>query len=226
MLQELLKIFRPGDPFNRLAGDFSKMLDLACGMTMSAGEIFFGESSPSEDRTALYKRDVKVNKLERSIRRGVVAHLSLPGNRGSIPYCLVLMSLVKDVERLGDYAKNLSEVADFYDREFPDDKVTAELRQIRAGVEEAFKSAPEILKNSDREGAMTMIQEGLQLAKRSDGLLIRIAASNHPSDLTTALALGARYYKRIGAHIVNLLTSVVMPIHKLDYFDEDAAPDG
>ena len=38
---------------------------------------------------------------------------------------------------------------------------------------------------------------------------------------TTALVLGARYYKRIGGHLLNVLSSVVMPLHKVDYYDED-----
>jgi hypothetical protein len=34
--------------------------------------------------------------------------------------------------------------------------------------------------------------------------------------------LGTRYYKRIGGHVLNILSSVVMPLHKLDYYDESA----
>jgi hypothetical protein len=33
--------------------------------------------------------------------------------------------------------------------------------------------------------------------------------------------LGCRYYKRIGGHVLNILSSVVMPLHKIDYYDED-----
>ena len=41
---------------------------------------------------------------------------------------------------------------------------------------------------------------------------------------TTALVLGARFYKRIGGHVLNVLSSVVMPLHKVDYYDEDDIP--
>ncbi|MHC4373968.1 MAG: hypothetical protein ACYSTO_07260 [Planctomycetota bacterium] len=33
----------------------------------------------------------------------------------------------------------------------------------------------------------------------------------------------ARYFKRIAAHLVNISTSVVLPISQLDYFDEKKA---
>jgi len=36
------------------------------------------------------------------------------------------------------------------------------------------------------------------------------------------VVLAARYYKRIESHLLNILSGVVMPLHKLDYFDEDA----
>jgi hypothetical protein len=42
--------------------------------------------------------------------------------------------------------------------------------------------------------------------------------------VTTALVLALRYYKRIGGHPLNVLSSMVMPLHKVDFFDEDAAP--
>jgi hypothetical protein len=36
-----------------------------------------------------------------------------------------------------------------------------------------------------------------------------------------ARALARRYLKRIVAHLTNVLSAVVMPIDRLDYFDED-----
>jgi hypothetical protein len=37
--------------------------------------------------------------------------------------------------------------------------------------------------------------------------------------------MGTRFYKRLGAHVLNVLTSVVMPLHKLDYYDEKEIAD-
>ena len=56
------------------------------------------------------KQDVKINKLQRKIRKRVMLHLSVQANSPDLPYCLVLISLIKDVERIGDYAKDLSEI--------------------------------------------------------------------------------------------------------------------
>ena len=221
MLQELLKIFRPGNTLSVIADDFSKMLGLGCEMTATAGSIYFREALPPEVRTRLYEQDVEVNMLERTIRKRVVAHLSVRVNTPDLPYCLLLMSLVKDVERIGDYAKNLSEVVDIYPGELPDDDIVAELREIRGAVETGFQAASKVFMESDRETALRLIRRGQDSAERADGLLSRIAQLNYDSGKTTALVLGARYYKRINGHMINLLSSVVMPLHKVDYYDED-----
>jgi len=224
MLQELLHVLRPGNALSDMADRFAKMIGLAHEITLTAGRILDGHQLSEEERAAIYARDVKINKLERKIRKRVVTHLSLAGNRPSLPYCLLLISLVKDVERLGDYAKNLAELGDLYRGALPDDAIMAELREIRGGVERAFHSTGEIFKASDRERALQLIAQGKGYARRCDDLLVAIAASDYRADLATVTALGARYYKRIGGHLLNVLSSVVMPLHKIDYYDEDLVP--
>jgi hypothetical protein len=51
-----------------------------------------------------------------------------------------------------------------------------------------------------------------------------IAGSEHLACAAVHLTLGARFYKRINGHLLNFLSSVIMPLHKLDYYDESALP--
>lgn len=226
MLREFLSIFRSGQPLEAMGENFAQMLKLTYEQTIQAGEIYFGKAASPDERTQIYKWDVKVNKLERAIRKQVIAHLSVRGNTASLPYSLLLMSLVKDVERIGDYAKNLSEVVELHSGPLPDDEIVAELREIRSGVEGAFAVTADVFASSDRERAVELIREGRDLTHRCDALVQRIAGSSHDAGITTALVLGTRFYKRIGAHAINILSSVVMPLHKLDYYDEKRHGDG
>lgn len=220
MFRELLSIFRSDEPLGRMAANFSRMLKLANELTIKAGDIYFGDRPTPDERTEVYKRDVKVNKLERKIRKQVIAHLSVHGTSADLPYALVLMSLVKDAERIGDYAKNLAETLDLAGVTLPDDELVGELREIRAGVESALATAGEVFARSDQEAAIDLIRQGRDITHRCDVLLSRVARSDHNAATTTALVLGTRFYKRIGAHLLNILSSVVMPLHKLDYYDE------
>ena len=221
MLRALFGILRTHDPLQAIGESFGRMLKLTLEMTLSAGDIAFGGETTPGGRTRIYELDIEVNQLERLIRKRIVAHLSIPGSRVDVPYCLLLMSLAKDVERLGDYAKNLSEVADIRNAPLPDDEVVGELRDIRRGVEAAFQAASNIFHAFDREQAMQMIQQGRDTAHRCDVLIAKIGRAGYEGETTTALVLATRYYKRIGGHVLNILSSVVMPLHKIDYYDED-----
>ena len=225
MFKELLSAFRSSDPLRAMEKNFSAMLTLSYEMTLAAGEMFFTGSASSEERADLYGRDVRVNQLQRQIRKQVVAHLSLSGNRPDVPYSLLLISLVKDVERIGDYAKNLAEINDIHSGGLVDDEITRELREIRRDVEESFKALSVVFSRSDRARAVELIRRGRDAAHRCESLIVRISRSDYHASTVTALVLGTRHYKRIGGHVLNILSSIVMPIHKIDYYDEDEMPE-
>lgn len=226
MLRALISIFKTDNPLGDMGTDFRRMLKLTYEMTVTASQVFFEGRATPEERTHIYESDVQVNKLQRKIRKQVVRHLSLAGNTTSLPYCLALVSLVKDVERIGDYAKNVSELVEIHSGPLPDDETVAELREIRRGVVAAFEATSDVFATSDREHAEQLIHQGRDMAKRCDALVTRIASSDYESSTTVATVLATRFYKRIGGHVLNVLSSVVMPLHKLDYYDEDAIPFG
>jgi phosphate uptake regulator len=224
MLRELIGIFRSSDPLREIGENFAEMLLIARELTLRAGEMFFEGTGSPEGRTWIYNQDVRVNELERLIRKEIIAHLSLSGNTLDLPYCLLLISLVKDVERIGDYTKNLTEISEFFTGPLPDDDLAAELKQIRNGVEAAFTGLGHVLAESDQERALALLQEGKELARRCDVLVTKIARSSYDASTTAAMVLSTRHYKRIGGHVLNIASSVVMPLHKVDYYDEDSVP--
>ena len=91
-------------------------------------------------------------------------------------------------------------------------------------MEQAVHATAQVFLTSDREQAMALIRQGKDHARRADGLLVRIVNAGYDAGTTAALVLGTRYYKRIGGHLLNVLSSVVMPLHKIDYYDEDEIP--
>ncbi len=221
MLRELLTIFRAGNPMEELGKNFNKMMGIALDNTLAAGEVYFGKTISADERSTIYELDVKVNQLERTIRKQVAAHLAIRGNHLDVPYCLLMMSLVKDVERLGDYAKNLAEARDMEGTNLPEDEFMAELQAIRVEVETIFKASSEIFQDSQRERALESIQSWQATNRRCDVLITRLGTTDYTPPQVVALVLGIRYYKRLGSHLTNILSGVIMPLHKVDYFDED-----
>lgn len=223
MIRELLAALRGSAPMEEMQAELHEMLALTQGMVLDASTGFWKRGMTPEERTALYKRDVRVNKLERSLRKRVLSHLAAasPGLRDA-PYALMVMSLVKDLERLGDYAKNMAELTEIHDEPLPDNDVVEELRHISREVEELASQAPAVFESGEHDAAEELTRSGRAIAERCDRALRGLARTDLPASLVVSLALGLRFYKRISGHLLNVLSGVLMPLHKLDYFDEKA----
>ena len=218
MWLELLSIFRKGDPMEALASRFRDMLRLLQQMSHIVKGHIFDQDLSLEKRSKVYKLDIQVNKLERSIRKRVVSHVTL--GRDHVPYCLLLMTLVKDAERIGDYWKNISEVSTLGAGKIPDGELKTELQEIIELAMTLMDDLVPILDASDRDRAEELLQTSRLMGKRCDQLLVELAKSNFSAAETTAMVLLTRFHKRIIGHSFNILSSVVMPLHKVDFYDE------
>jgi len=221
MFSQLLQVFRTKNPMTRMADIFTEMLETTHEMNVKAGRVVFENDVPAEDVEQIYRSDVRVNKAERKLRKLVITHMAVGPEPTTIPHTLLLMSLVKDVERLGDYAKNLTELREFFDDPFPNSIEGAEIQLIRKATDEAFAAVNAVLHGADQGAAMDRIRQLKDAGRRCDNVIPAIARSAATTTEAVVLTATSRHYKRIGGHLLNLFTSVVMPLHKVDYFDED-----
>ncbi len=218
MWMELINIFRGGDAMTNVGQTFIEMLKTTHEMARLVEPHIFDHSLSLDDRSKVYALDVKVNKLERRIRKRTVAHLATQSSH--TVYGLLLMMLSKDAERIGDYIKNVSEVGELGGTEVPVGPLRDELAAIVKVAMELFAEAPIIIEEQDRDRATELLQVGRNAGKRCDRLVVKLAGSDLSTSEAISMVLLTRFYKRIGAHLVNILSSVVMPLHKVDFFDE------
>ncbi len=160
--------------------------------------------------------DQRVNDGEREIRRDLVVHASVVGAIDT-PAILVYMSIVKDIERIGDYGKNLRDLGkDGVDlSDFP------AWRELRVEVSQMIADTAEIFSARDHERATELLVRGDELLDEFDTTVSLLVRGEDDRLYAVGRALAARYLKRIVAHLTNVLSAVVMPIDRLDYFDED-----
>ena len=215
------KFRREGDSerLDRIEATLQRMIvdDLhAFELAMSA---LLGERSPHEVGAELRATDHGVNTAEREIRRELVVHASVLGAIDT-PAILVYMSIVKDIERIGDYAKNLYDLAaDGVD--LSTGMHTGEITSLAQDVPAFLEAAAETFRDRDDERAKSLLREGDVLLDRFDARVSELVREEHPDHQAVAVALTHRYLKRIVAHGMNVLSAVVMPVDRLDYFDED-----
>ena len=227
MFEELIKIFSGNHPLTVAGEQFAKMLELVRGMIEKASGAYWGHHLTEEEQRGIYETDVEVNRLQRAVRKQIILHLSAPERTTDVPYGLLLMSLVKDAERLGDYAKNLLEVHELTQQgagDLPDGELTKRLRDIASFVENLARESSAVYSSANKRRAQELATEGKQVSAACEALIKDVARSNLPSAVSVDMALAARFYKRIAGHLLNLLSSVLMPLHKLDYLDEDEFP--
>jgi len=181
-----------------------------------------GGTDPDLVKKDIKKTDQQVNKAEREVRRELVVHASVRGAQADIPMVLVSMSIVKDAERIGDYAKNIFDIA----REGVDMSHDEDLDQLiahRDRVSRLIAETARIFGERDIEAAHQILQTEDENLDEYDALVVAQIESGRPAREAVPRALLYRYFKRITAHAMNVLTSLVMPIDRLDYYDEDKA---
>lgn len=214
--------FLRGEGRERLEGietRVQKMLELdrlEFDLAMSA---LLGKVKADDVNQRLRDADQNVNRLEREIRRELVVHASVFGGIQS-PAVLVYMSVVKDIERVGDYAKNLLDLArdgaDFTSA--PDQE---EWEQLAAEISEFITSAGDAFQRRDAARSRQLRARGDELLDLFDSRVSELIRQPEPGPQAVPRALAHRYLKRVVAHLMNLVSAVIMPLDRLDYFDED-----
>ena len=206
------RLDRIEDTLQQMIVDDLHAFDLA----MSA---LLGQRSPHEIGAELRATDHGVNAAERDIRRELVIHASVHGAIDT-PAILVYMSIVKDIERIGDYAKNLFDLA-MDGTDLSTGRYTGEITSLTAAVPDFLRSAAEAFRERDAEQSKELLHRGDALLDRFDACVSELVREEQPDHQSVAVALTHRYLKRIVAHGMNVLSAVVMPVDRLDYFDED-----
>jgi phosphate uptake regulator len=217
----LMRFFRAqdGERLDRIEDKIQAMLRHDRHEVDLALSGLLGEAVPAELNDELRATDRKVNELEREIRRELLVHSSVFGGIDT-PAILVYMSIVKDIERVGDYAKNLIDLAlDGADLSRAPD--AAEWQRLRTEVVAYIADAGEAFRTRNPQQARQLMTAGDRLLDVFDAGVSGLVRADEHGTQAVARALTHRYMKRIVAHLMNVLSAVVMPLDRLDYFDED-----
>jgi phosphate transport system protein len=218
MLMDILRALTHKDMLVEMIEQFGKMLDAGKEMFEQASTALMREIDWSAIADDLYARDRQINEMEQKIREQIVTHMS-QGNLPDLSACLILMSVVKDAERIGDYDKNIFEIAKFYRREFAHPEYVVPLDDIRTEVLRMFDQTRDAFVEPNNKLARKVIDEASKARGRCD-VLVRQLLAVHDSiaaDEAVAYVLCARFYKRVAAHLANIATSVVSPVPMIDY---------
>ena len=216
----ILDLFRSDNWSNELVEKIVEMLELSEAMfAYTAGVVVEGKAE-DDKQTLLYDRDIRINKLERKIRRRVVSRLAARTSEADVPSALIFMNVVKDGERMGDYVKNMYEIRAMMP-EPPDFSIYQEhLGGFTTTIEELFGRVRQAFAESDEEMAGQVIKRAKAEGKAHEEAIRRVTTSDLGICDAVCLVLLLRFYKRIVSHMSNIATTVVMPVDMIDFYDE------
>ena len=168
------------------------------------------------------KSDKRVNRAEREVRRRLIVHAAVAGERVDLTRVLIAMSIVKDAERIGDQCKNIWDLADA-GIDFSEAQDLKWLISMRDQTSRYVAESSRIYQERDTEAAHQLISEMDEAQDRFDECVMAQLKSTEAAAEAVPRALLCRYLKRITSHLMNVLTSLVMPLERLDYYDEKKA---
>jgi phosphate uptake regulator len=216
--RELIELWRSDNLLTQALNDSYAMLDTTRDM-FRASVRSLRSSDNGEMGVDVYKMDQQVNQYEREVRRKVLKHLAITGGLNIIPG-LILTSIVIDVERIGDYTKNIKDLAVVHPKKLMCGKHEADIARIEPAVSALFDEIIPAVKTTDKESARKTVEENWWIVKTCDEILNSLISdenSGMSSSDAVATGLYARYLKRVAAHLMNIATSVVNPFEGIGF---------
>ena len=220
VFKDLVTIWNSEDSLSQAWTSSNEMLHLSHEMfTDSVNALRSGEKNKVIKSIKI--RDEEINQYHRDIRKKVVTYYSVSKDVTNINSGLVLINMVVDIERVGDYTKNILDLAKYYPKKLRSEKVSEDLRIIEQAVIERFQNTVKAVEEMDEIAAKKLIKSyRSDLGKLSDNLV----ASSISGDLkigeehmASSMVLYARYLKRIGAHLKNITSVVINPFESIGY---------
>ena len=189
-------------------------LERACTLSDAAFAALMDGTEPDQD---LYELDRKINEDEITVRRMVLEHLAA-NPQADLSAGVVLISTIIDIERVGDYAKNVYEQRERLGEPWPQKEGFNEVRGLVEELGSIFHETALSVHTGNREQARQAMDRQHELNQTCEDYLDELCdATQLSAREVVVLALTIRFVKRIGAHLSNLASSVVNPFDRIGF---------
>lgn len=219
--REIYEIWRRDNSLNLALKESYEMLEETHGMFREAVNLL-RDVATAEMTLNIYEADRSINAYQIQVRRRVLKYLAVSGMANLVPG-LILTGIVIDIERIGDYTKNITELATSYPAKLDCGRFEHRVAQIERIVQKLFEEIRSILESSNRQAASRLINECSRVRKDADQIIDSLIKGDDESmgnAQSAAVALYVRYLKRVAAHLLNILSSVVNPFERIGYREQ------
>jgi len=162
--------------------------------------------------------DQRINEAEQRLRSELVVHISVQGG-ADIGSVMGYTLLLKKIERIGDQAKNILDLAD----EGVTLKGAADLDgflEHRRAISAMYVDAGDLLATHDEDAARAFMHRALTVRDECEAKVREYMHSTEPGEWAVPRAILYRYWKRIVANLAGIVTSAIEPLQNIDYLDD------
>jgi len=219
MFKQIFEMFKSDSLYEQALSECYEMLEIDRKMFNESIKVL-RLSDSSDIPIDIYAMDKKINSFERDVRRKVMTHLSISGTQ-DLGSGLILTSVVIDIERIGDYTKNIYDLAVNHPKKLVGDSFEERLLKIENNTKDYFNRTIDTFKSQDIDSARELMPHYKNEISEVSKSIVEDVISGKDNNLTpsqaASIALYSRYLKRIAAHSRNLISSIVNPFERIGY---------
>jgi phosphate uptake regulator len=219
MFKQIFELFKTDSLYEQALTECHEMLEIVREMFNESVKSL-RHSDNAEIPIDIYAMDKKINEFERDVRRKVMTHLAVSGQQ-DLGSGLILVSVVIDIERIGDYTKNIYDMAVQHPKKLLCGTNEEAVTNMENSAREYLNSTIDAFKSQDIELARKLMEDyKTDISAQSSEIVNDIISGKNDelsSDIAGSLCLYVRYLKRISAHSRNLVSSIVNPFERIGY---------
>ena len=220
MFDRVISLWKSEDLLSQAWEESFEMMVLSNEM-FSAAIRYLRRGEKIKTLKNLKKRDREINEFQKSVRKKVVTHFSISQKVEDFPSGLVLLNIVVDIERLGDYTKNILDLAIHYPDPLVSENCLNSLKEIEDDILSRFTDTLTAIEQQDEKLAKKLLKSYRKSFSNMSDKIVNdgISGRQEYKDQKEAasVTLYARYLKRVGGHLKNITTTMLNPYEEIGY---------
>ena len=212
-LKDFYHVWKKRDLLKELFKEAGKALDRCEQMFLTAGYALQTNKPLEID---VHKQDSVINEVTTKIRRKVVVHMTVNPKKDPVAF-ITLVDIARDVERIGDYSKNIADLSELFGKPLGAGLFNDELNKIKDSILKMFRLTREALKKVDEDKAKEVLKWHQKKIDPGIDELIKAIFSKEQIETNEAITsvMYARYMKRISAHLMNISATMTSAYHEV-----------
>ena len=196
IIKDIIKLWKAEDLLSQAWDRSFEMMELSREIFNQA-TIYLRKGENIDTLKALKKRDREINAFQQEVRRKVLTHYAVEQNTTDMANGMILINMVIDIERIGDYCKNILDLAINHPSQIVAEDISDDLALIENEVKYRFDKTIEAIHTQDSDIAQSLMEKYReQMTGKSDDIVNNILKGNTDFGSVskpTAVALYARY---------------------------------